>query len=210
MAGKYPTDTNSRSVILRLLCTTSHTTQELASAMGISANAVRKALAQLEADGLVRYRRVARGVGKPPHEYEITPEGEGAISLAYLPLLQALSAELAGTLSARRMEALWRNAGRRMVRSPATGPVRKRLQSAVRALNALGGDATASATGIECRCCAISGIVVDQPLACSAMEEFVSALTGVAVRERCDRNGRPHCRFELEAETVARQARRHA
>src|SRR5688572_31955800 len=104
----------ARREILRLLCAGSRTTRALAEELGISSNAVRKTLARLATDGLVRYERVARGVGKPAHEYYLTTAGEALVSRAYLPLLDELLGVLEARLPQRTLEALLRETGARL------------------------------------------------------------------------------------------------
>ena len=189
----------SRTAILRLLCASPRTTGDFAACLGISRNAVRKALAQLAAEGLVEFVAVARGVGKPAYEFKITPAGEATISRAYMPMLRALVQELSTSLSTERLERILRRSALRVAPppAPASTPLHKRLAAATTALNDLGGAAAVSGSVIVCQCCAISAVVTEQPLACKAMESFVSRVAGAAAREKCDRTGRPRCRFEF-------------
>ena len=193
----------SRREILTLLCVARRTAAELAEAMGISTTAVRKSLAGLEADGLVRYERVGRGAKKPLHEYRITELGELALSRAYLPLLKSLLQVQAERLDAGVVEEIVREAGRRL--SPAgkrpEGTLAERAEAAALMLRGMGADATAQEEGgrltLRCTCCAISAVVAEHPVACKAMEALLSDQLGTPVRERCDRSERPSCRFEL-------------
>lgn len=50
--------------------------KELADRLGVSPNAIRHHLKELEADGLVTYHREQRGVGAPTFVYELSPAGE--------------------------------------------------------------------------------------------------------------------------------------
>jgi DeoR family suf operon transcriptional repressor len=52
------------------------TALELAGEFGVTANAQRRHLKELEADGLVKYRREIRGVGGPVFAYRLTEKGE--------------------------------------------------------------------------------------------------------------------------------------
>ncbi len=59
---------DSRREILAILCTARRTVPDLAAELWISTQAVRKSLARLEEDGLVRYERVRRDAKKPVQE----------------------------------------------------------------------------------------------------------------------------------------------
>ena len=201
--GRTP-ELSTRDRVLRLLCTAPRTAGQLAEELGISANAVRKALVRMEGEGLVQYGRVVRGVGKPSHEYELTLKGEQLVSPGYLPLLLALLEELRASGSAREVEKTLRAVAHRLPAGTSADGVRStraRLQAAVSLLNDLGGTArvrgTADDLRIECTCCAIAAVVAREPLACKAVEALVAEVSGVSVREACDRTGRPHCRFHV-------------
>src|ERR1051326_4906755 len=75
---------------------------ELAEGFSVSSNAVRPHLPALERDRLVRHASETRGVGKPTHVYELTPEGQYLLSRAYAPalayILRAAQHRIAGPL----------------------------------------------------------------------------------------------------------------
>lgn len=201
METRKPAD--SRTDILGLLCAAPRTAAELAAGLGISAQAVRKALAGLEAEGLVEYERVRREARKPVHEYRITHHGEAWLSQAYLPLLQRLLEAEEARNPAGTVEALLREAGRRLApggERPRGDPA-ARAQAAAAMLRGVGGITSAvQADGhveIRCTCCAIGAVVAQHPLACKAMESMLAEYLGLSVRERCERGERPRCRFVL-------------
>jgi DeoR family transcriptional regulator, suf operon transcriptional repressor len=200
---RIPRPKYSRGEILAILCTGRRTADELAAELEISSPAVRKSLARLEEEGLVEYEPVRRSARKPAHEYRITPLGELSLSRAYLPFLQKLLEAQEAQLPAELVEATLRLAGRRLAPDGerASGDLASRAESATALLGSLGALASVGEGGgmttIQCSCCAIGAIVVDHPLACKAMEAMLSEYTGLSARERCDRSGRPRCRFEL-------------
>ena len=57
--------------------------KEIVERLGLSMNAVRHHLKELEAGGLVGYERVHRGVGAPAFVYRLTPVGEGLFPRRY-------------------------------------------------------------------------------------------------------------------------------
>jgi len=110
--------------------------RELAGRLGVSPNAVRHHLKELEAERLVRYGREQRGVGAPTYAYRLSPAGEAlfprryeetltevlervseksgrqaAVEVLedhYAGLTRRLQAELAGVAPAERLDAIAR------------------------------------------------------------------------------------------------------
>jgi DeoR family transcriptional regulator, suf operon transcriptional repressor len=78
------------------------TARELASRMGISLNASRHHLRELEAEGLIVYRREHRGVGAPVFSYRLSTAGEELFPRRYG---EALSAMLAAVVERDGREA---------------------------------------------------------------------------------------------------------
>ncbi|HXE56539.1 MAG TPA: winged helix-turn-helix transcriptional regulator [Gemmatimonadales bacterium] len=69
--------------------------RELAQKVGLSLNAVRHHLKELEADGLVEYRREQRGPGAPTFAYALTAAGEALFPQRYQETLTDLLEQLA-------------------------------------------------------------------------------------------------------------------
>ena len=191
--------------ILALLRRASHTIDELATALGVTDNAIRLHVASLERDGIVQQRGVRPTGGKPAYAYEVAPEAERLFTKAYIPVLTQLVAVLEERLTPAELEVLLRDVGRRLAaaRGPSSGTVRARAEIAATVLTELGGivDVIDDAGGITLRgySCPLGDAVRAHPATCHAVESLVAELTGVAVQERCDRAGRPRCCFELRA-----------
>ena len=66
------------------------TARELTVRLGISLNAVRHHLKELEAEGLILYRREHRGVGAPVFAYSLSPAGEELFPRRYGEALSAM------------------------------------------------------------------------------------------------------------------------
>lgn len=194
---------DTRGEILRLLCVSAATISDLAPRLGISRNAVRAHLDRLEAEGLVRYRVVRRGVGKPAHEYRLTDTGEAEISRAYLPLLVQLLALLEHETTPAELERLLRAAGRGLAAgAPAPrGPLRQRVEAASAFLRELGGIGEVARDGegwrITAVCCPVGTLVPRQPMICKTLEALVEELTAASVVEACDRGPHPKCHFHV-------------
>ena len=73
----------------------------------------------LEREGIVAQARVRRdgAVGKPATLYSIAPRANATLSAAYAPVLTALAASLRERMPRRDLEALYRDAGRRLAES---------------------------------------------------------------------------------------------
>lgn len=198
--------TGTKARILGLLCGGRRTAGELATALGISASAVRVHLGGLEEEGLVEHEREIRGVGKPAHRYGLTVAGEALLSRAYLPLVGGMLEVLASRLGADELDELLREVGCRLGRrahvaeeAEAGEPV----VAAVRLVEALGGtvevEPVPAGVALRGRCCPVGALAASYPQVCAAIEEMLGAHTGLHVREECDRDGRPSCRFVIAA-----------
>jgi predicted ArsR family transcriptional regulator len=193
-----------RGRIIALLRRGASTVEELAGALGVTDNAVRAHLQLLEREGMVRATgsRQGPGAGKPATTYEISIDGESALSSAYAPVLAALLQTLAERTSPEELDALLREVGRRI--GPAIPDDRSldvRVRAAADLLAGLGSeiDVERTANGYLLRgfACPLATAVRGEPSACHAVEELVAAVVGEEVRERCDRAAGPRCRFEV-------------
>jgi predicted ArsR family transcriptional regulator len=66
------------------------TAKQLAHQLGVSVNAIRHHLKELEAEALIAYGREQRGVGAPTFAYRLSPNGEGLFPRAYEETLTQL------------------------------------------------------------------------------------------------------------------------
>ena len=182
------------------------TVDELARELGLTNNGVRAHLATLERDGIVRQSGVVRresGGGKPAYVYELTPEAEDLFPKAYEPVLRRLLDVLSDQLGPEETEALLRSVGRRLAEEHSTRAdgTHARLESAVEALNELGGLAELEerdgALVIRGYSCPLAGVTPEHPEVCRMAETMIAELAGVPVHERCDRGEKPRCCFEI-------------
>ena len=192
----------TRGRIVALLRRGERSVEELAQALGLTDNAVRAQLAQLERDGVVYPIGVRRDgtVGKPATLYGLGPQTSALFSSAYAPLLTSLLAELGERMPPRQLEALLRGAGRRLAPVlPAPASFDDRVRAGAGLLGDLGADADLVPTneGYEIRGhgCVVADAVTSCPATCRAVEALLSEVIGVRVAERCDRAAQPRCRF---------------
>ena len=178
------------------------TLDDLVTELGLTRTALRLQLAALERDGHVARRGVRRGRTKPSHIYELTGEGEQALSRAYVPVLTQLLHVLSERLSSAEFDAVMRAVGRGLLAGHARprGALRARVDAATDLLNRMGGLAQVDgddgdALLIRSHGCPLAATAAHHPETCSAMESLVSEFVGSPVTQRCDRTGRPRCRF---------------
>jgi predicted ArsR family transcriptional regulator len=196
----------TRGQIVSALRRGTATVDELARVVGLTDNGVRAHLATLERDGLVRQAGVRRGegAGKPATLYEIHPDAEPALSRAYAPVLVALLDELAERIPEEQRNAIMSDVGRRLAHAapaPGSADLEKRVRAAAALLNSLGGETQVErrqgALAIRGCGCPLSAATARRPEVCRAVQTLLTEIIGAPVREQCDRDGRPQCRFEV-------------
>jgi predicted ArsR family transcriptional regulator len=180
------------------------TVEELAAAVGLTDNGIRVHLATLERDGWIHpggVRRMA-GPGKPATVYELVPEGELLLSTAYRPLLVALLSALAERAKPAEVDAVLRDAGRRLADEAGDGRPGGAAARAVHLLESLGGAVEVepgrkghfTLRGLGCP---VGAAVQAEPRVCRAVTALLAGVLDADVQERCDRAGPPRCRFEV-------------
>src|SRR4051794_8845228 len=135
---------STRGRIVALLRRDERTVEQLAEELGLTDNAVRAQLVQLERDGLVAATGTRRDgtVGKPATLYAIRSDTSALFSSAYAPLLSAVLEELGERLPSRQVESVLRGAGRRLAPAvPATASLDERVRVGAGLLTSLGADA---------------------------------------------------------------------
>lgn len=164
------------------------TVQELAEQFGVSANALRRHLKELESDGAVRYERVVHGVGGPVFAYSLTDAGEALFPRAYdQALTEALEVlrERVGMdgvveVFRRRWEAL---AAERMPEL-ALLPLAERAAQLAELLSSLGYMAETDAATLTEHNCAIRSVAERFPEVCAAEATFLEEWLGANVERR--------------------------
>jgi predicted ArsR family transcriptional regulator len=197
---------SSRGRIVTLLKGGGLTADDIASKLGVTRSAIRAQITGMERDGVVRRAGQRPGATRPSNVFELTPEVEQLLSSAYVPLLTQLVDVFADGLPADQMEAMLRQAGKKLADelSPGkrpTGNLGLRVAAASEMMNEqLGamthveGNGGYVIRGVGCPLAALTG---KHPGVCLAMESLVAEVVGVAVHECCDRTERPRCCFEI-------------
>jgi predicted ArsR family transcriptional regulator len=197
----------TRGQIVALLWRAPRTVEELATALDVTKNAVRPHLSALERDGLVRQSGVRHTSRKPAYVYDVTPAAERLVPKAYAPVLGHLLDVLGDQFTADALEVTLREVGSRLAGESGGRSQHGKGDGVARAaavLEDLGGivevdDSDRHRGTIRLRgySCPLAAVVPSHPEVCRMIESLLEDVTGVPVKERCDRKGRPHCRFEL-------------
>jgi predicted ArsR family transcriptional regulator len=185
-----------------LLRKKSATVEELARALGLTANAIRAHLVTLERDGLVHVEGARPSRGKPAYSYALTSQAEGLFPKAYELVLRELLTELDELARPSEVNELARAVGRRVAAGRQEhGPVQARLEAAVTLLNDLGGLAEVEPHDgrfiIRGYSCPLAALLPDHPVVCTIAEAMLREVTGLMVRERCQKTDRPRCCFDV-------------
>src|SRR5258708_12214501 len=132
-------------------------------------------------------------------------EGERILQKGYELILNELLGVLKGLLAPQALEGVLRKVGSSLAQrqsSRKTGGVESRARSAARVLQALGGTATVEGQEnkllIRGGSCPLEASVSEHPEVCQIAEALVAEIVGAPVKERCDREGSPRCRFEIQ------------
>ena len=194
---------STRGQIVNILRGSPCTVDELAGKLDLTDNAVRAHLLSLERDGLVRQSGLRRGPRKPHFTYELTDEADALFPKAYDALLNQLIAVLKSRLTPSEIEEVLREVGRAVAAdAPDALDLDRRLEIALKVLESIGGAAEIerdedrimiAATG-----CPLAAAVSVHPEVCRLAETLVAEIVKVPVEEKCDREGRPKCRFEIK------------
>lgn len=195
---------STRGQIVTLLRSAPCTVEDLAGKLNLTDNAVRAHLSTLERDGLVRQSGLRRGPRKPHFTYVLTEEADRLFPKAYDALLNQLIAVLKTRLEPAEIENVLREVGRALAANAPAGQnasLESRVQTALKVLEAIGGAAEVEQHGdkmvIAASGCPLAAAVAVHPEVCRLAETLVAEIVKVPVEERCDREGRPKCRFEL-------------
>ncbi|HKT60179.1 MAG TPA: winged helix-turn-helix transcriptional regulator [Gemmatimonadales bacterium] len=180
------------AVLLQLKLAQRLTAKELAERVGLSLNAVRHHLKELEASGLVGYVREHRGVGAPVFSYSLTAAGESMFPRRYEETLTTLLDQMVQRdgrdAAVALLEAHFADlASRLKAELTGSGPA-ERLQALGRVLSDEGYMAevrTAPGEGtLTEHNCAIPAVAQRFPEICAAEARFVADVLGGQVERR--------------------------
>jgi predicted ArsR family transcriptional regulator len=199
---------STRGEILAHLREQPRTVNDLAEQLGLTDNAIRAHLAELQEAGLVHHAGERLGTRKPHALYGLTARAQELMSRLYVPVLNTLFELLQERLPKEQVESLVRGIGRRLAAPHAGAFAQKsenaRVTGAVQLLAELGGDADVlrrpEGTVIQGRACPLAAAVAEHPQVCGLVEAFLSELLQKPVKEECRKGPVARCCFRIEEE----------
>ena len=201
-------DESTRDRLLVLLCHGPRTVNELMAELGVTDNAVRAQLANLQASELVRPVGLRPGTRKPHVEYELTPKARRMFPQAHEHVLGVLVDVLRERLPPAEMNGLMKEVARRVVGGwvgelRAAGP-RRRLGELFRKINGAAAGVSLEEEGnrsfVRACGCPLASVTTDHPEVCAALADVLGDVLGAKVRERCERGETPRCCFEMDVD----------
>jgi len=179
-------------ILLELKCAQPLTAKQLAGKLGVSANAIRHHLKELEAEGLILYGREQRGVGAPTFAYRLSTAGEELFPRRYeetlTELLERVSERAGRNVVVELLEDHYATLTRRL-QSELAGVTRgDRVAAIARMMSDAGYMAewqeAEGAFRLSEHNCAIRAVAERYPEVCAAEERFLQAVLGATVDRR--------------------------
>jgi predicted ArsR family transcriptional regulator len=199
---------STRGRIVLLLRRASATVDELATALGLTDNAVRSHITALERDGLIEQTSLRPSGAKPAYVYSLAQDAETLFPKAYVAVLDQLLDVLhdQDNVDPSLADAILRETGRRLAQSRTPPPGTDRVVAGVALLEQLGGVVEVERDGdrvaLRGNACPLAEVVPGHPGTCDLAAEIVGQVVGVPVTEQCDTGTPPHCRFTFEDRVV--------
>ena len=177
------------AVLIELKRAGSLTARELAAKLGVSLNAVRHHLKELEAEALVEYERQHRGVGAPVFAYCLSASGEALFPRRYestlTELLDYVVAREGRSSAVAVLEARYEALTLRLQRELAGATPAERMAAVARLLTDEGymaeGTASSETGTLVEHNCAIQAVAERFPEICAAEAKFLAAALGAEV-----------------------------
>lgn len=170
------------SILIALKQAGALTAKDLAGLLGLSLNAIRHHLKELEAESVITHEREARGVGAPVYSYRLTERGEALFPARYeAALTEVLDHMVRRVGRAQAVESLnmhYQQLSDRLVDELAGAPAKRRVDRVVRVLRdegymALweGGHESGTLTAHNC---AMRSVAQKFPEICEAEQHFLT------------------------------------
>jgi DeoR family suf operon transcriptional repressor len=180
------------AVLVQLKLARRLTAKEMAGRLGVSLNAARHHLKELEAAGLVGYERENRGVGAPAFAYGLTPAGESLFPRRYQETLTTLLDQMVRRdgreAAVALLEAHFGELARRLNVELAGCTPGERLEALGRVLSDEGYMAEVRAGAADGTLtehnCAIPAVAERFPELCAAEARLVAEVVGAEVERR--------------------------
>lgn len=194
-------------ILVELKCGAGLTARDLADRLGMSNNAVRHHLKELEVDGLLAHRREQRGVGAPVFVYVLTPAAEKLFPRSYEDLVTRALEHLADREGrqavVKLMEERYAALAALMREELESAPAAERLAVVAKLLADDGYMAqwedTDGALVLKEHNCAIRAVAERFPEICEAEARFLQEVLGVGVERRLHiLDGCRACEYDID------------
>lgn len=200
------------SILVELKFAPGLTARELGGRLGLSLNAIRHHLKELELDGLLAYQREQRGVGAPVFAYRLSAAGEQVFPHRYeatlTEVLEALVEREGREAVVGALEARYAAFLHRLPADIVQLPAERRLEAVTRLLSEEGfmpgWEGSAEGGTLTEHNCAIRAVAERFPEVCAAEERFLRAALGAAVDLRAHvLNGCVACEYQVQFTPLA-------
>ncbi len=181
-------------ILVELKRSQPRTAKDLAARLGVSPNAVRHHLKELEAEALVSYGREQRGVGAPTFAFRLTPQGEALFPRRYeetlTELLERVSERQGREVAVGMFVDHYAELTRRLEAEVAGVAPERRLDVVTRVLTDGGymaewnGGSDGSAFRLAEHNCALRSVAERFPEICAAEEQFLQRVLAATVERR--------------------------
>ena len=196
----------TRGKLLLLMCRGPRTVNEMAEALGVTDNAVRAQLTNLQSEELVRQVGLRPGLRKPHVDYELTPKARRSFPTAHEPVLACLVDVLRERLDPEQARSLMKETARRLLTASVgqlrEGEPRERAGELLEKLREVApGVSLQEEQGllrVRACGCPLASVTESHPEVCGLLAEVLGELLATGVREHCDRNESPRCCFEVD------------
>lgn len=173
------------------------TAHELGAQFGLTPNALRRYLKALEEEGLVRFRRIVRGLGAPVYAFSLTETGEALFPRTYASVLVTALTALRKEGGSDAVRDVFSNEWQELANDAeplmASLPLSERASLMAELLTSRGymaeattvevagenGDAAETVTKLRLHNCSMREIAEKFPEACAAESKFVEQMLGV-------------------------------
>lgn len=196
---------STRGQVLGLLRRGIGTVEELSTKLGLTDNAVRAHLTTLERDGLVERRGTQRALRKPHLNYVLTSEAEQLFPKAYSTLFNQLLTILKSRVEAEELESILTEVAQALAKGNTpkkNESLESRAGRAIATFESMGGAPALKKDADELvifsvTSCPFDTSVSQHPEVCRLAETFLSEVTGLKIREHCQKGEHPKCSFEI-------------
>jgi DeoR family suf operon transcriptional repressor len=175
-------------VLLALKKTQPLTAKQLGAMFGVTPNALRRHLKELETEGLVRYQREIRGVGGPVYAFSLSDAGERLFPRAYdsalNEVLELVRQQFGSDGVVDLFRKRWTEIAERAKPALAALPLNERAERLAELLTGLGYMAEASGgpgATLKEHNCAIRAVIERFPEICVAEQGFLEEVLGAHV-----------------------------